>query len=141
MVQVGLTGPYRAGRTVVGIEFVVPTAAFKIDEMLGDEVPAAPIPLLEARLPRALQQGCCACAGFGVNPMQPGAYPWLIIPAEGVDEARLAIDAPRLCAGGVEQGAGTVDQPWRGLEPAARQAGLQMKQKPRHSKACPGVVP
>ena len=48
MVEVGLADEDAAERLQSGAEFGIPAAALVIDEMVGDKIPDAAVPLLEA---------------------------------------------------------------------------------------------
>src|SRR5450830_1188916 len=119
MIEVRFTAPDLGIGPIVLIQFVMPAAQRRVDEVHIDEVPEAPIPGFVLRLTRAPEQGRGRCAGFGMGPVQALADHRAVVPVQRVDDARRAISVPAVTTGAVEQTAGVVQQPIGG-----EQAGL-----------------
>ena len=94
MVKVRLSGPDVGTRAVLRIEFVIPAAITAVDEMTVTEFPEQPVPLLVLHFTRAFDQCTGGGTGFAMGPVQAMADHRFVVPVQGVDNPRRAIDVP-----------------------------------------------
>lgn len=141
VIQIGLAQPDIGAGQVLWTEFVMPAAVAAVDEMRLAEFPEQSVPGFVLRLARAFEQGTGGGTCFGVRPVQAMTDDRLVVPVEGVDDARRTVDIPAVAAVVLEQLLRIGCQPARcehaGLDPR----GFQVQQQPRPLEPVARVVP
>ncbi len=106
MVEVGLAAPDARTGQQRRVEFVVPAAVGAVDEVTGDEVPEAAVPVFVLGFTGTSQQRRGSGTGLGMHPVQALAHHRAVVPVQGVDQPRRAICLPGVATGAVEQAPG-----------------------------------
>ncbi|RMS25321.1 hypothetical protein ALP69_05479 [Pseudomonas syringae pv. aceris] len=137
VIKVRLAGPYVCAGLVALVQLMAPTAMFVIDEQCLVELPETAIPVFILLLAGTLQQCGSSSGRFAVSPVQTMTDYRLVLPVEGVNDARGTVDIPTVPAGIGKQLAGVVQQPFGVGASGLTACSLQMQHQPSPLESMP----
>ncbi|MNN15490.1 hypothetical protein D3C81_1285960 [compost metagenome] len=109
----------------------MPAAVFAVDEMTVTEFPEQSVPVFVLLFTGAFEQRTGGGTGFTMGPVQAMADHRFVVPVQGVDNARRAIDVPAMEAIVLEQFLRIGDQPARREHPGSHPRSFEVQQQPR----------